>query len=148
MLTQKLEPLKHDIMSFTPQLRNYSTPQGKLLLELRKSYCQNPDYPGFKAMIDTLSTFRLSNNIIKLSPAQVSMLSSYFIADVLIDGVYRLVFGLREESVIKLTTAEGENFQLTEDEFKKQWSGLVIDLSKSKKPGFIEKFFKDLTAIL
>jgi len=135
-------------MISTPKINQSSTAQEELLLELRETYCQHPNYPGFMAMIDTLSSFRLDNNITKLSPTQINSLSGYFIADVLIDGVYRLVFGSRVESTIKFTTAEGENFQFTEEEFQKKWSGLVIDLTNSKKPTFLKKIFSDLTAIL
>ncbi|MDR6299434.1 hypothetical protein [Mesonia maritima] len=132
---------------FSPKTIKDKQLRKEFLSELRESYCKNSNYPGFMAMIDTLSMFKMNNNIKKLPNSQVNLLTGSFIADVLIDGAYRLVFGCRKESFIEFTTAEGKTFQLTDEEFQQKWSGLVIDLSKSKKPGFIQKVYNDLTAI-
>ncbi|WP_162984936.1 cysteine peptidase family C39 domain-containing protein [Mesonia aquimarina] len=111
----------------------------KLMNSLRKTYMEHPEYPGFSAMIDSLSFFEFKNDIEKFTDQQLEFFQGDFIADVLLEDDYRLVFGMKKNRVIKFTTAEGKKYKLPLQEFQQKWSGLVIKLNTVESNSYITR---------
>lgn len=124
------------------------TTNRKLMNSLRKTYMEHPEYPGFSAMIDSLSFFKLTNDIEKFTNQQLELFQGNFIADVLLEDDYRLVFGIKKNRVVKFTTAEGRKYRVPLQEFQQKWSGLVIKLDLVEPDNYFSRIKNGLFRFL
>lgn len=115
----------------------------KNIKKLREVYVEHPDYPGFKAMIDSLSFFNYANNINKFTDQQLELFQGAFVADVLVENDFRLVFGTKKNRKIKYTTAEGQKYNVSIQEFQQRWSGLIIDLNAIASINYFSRIKND-----
>lgn len=113
---------------------------GSLVEEFKDVYLSHPNYPSLYSITDTLDVLGIENMAANVPKNQLENLPEQFIASIKKDkDLEGFVFVNKNDKSILYETESGEKHNLSLDEFRDLWDGLILAIEKNEKTTDLKK---------